>query len=125
MADSDSSGAKFSLDMLAGFSGGETFYRHSIVQSVVYTEGVQFLAERAEACWLLDEIAVAQILPRVKTEEFQCWVLKVAQNKSATLTCDDGNGRVILSKQIEYTDFPLAEIKLYCTGNTIMLPGEY
>jgi len=27
-------------------------------------------------------------------------------------------------KEIEYTDFPLDEIKLYFTDNTILLPGE-
>jgi hypothetical protein len=32
---------------------------------------------------------------------------------SATLTCDDRNGNIVFSKEIEYTNFPLDEITLY------------
>jgi hypothetical protein len=42
---------------------------------------------------------------------------------TATLTCDDGN--VVYSKAIEFTDFPLPEIALYFTANTILLPSDY
>jgi hypothetical protein len=31
----------------------------------------------------------------------------------------------VFSKRIEYTDFPLAEIKFYFTGGTLLLPTEY
>lgn len=79
---------------------------------------------------LLDEIALAQSRPKLEAEEFQVWKLAVADH-SATLTCDDGNDNVLLTKQIPYTDFPLEEIKFYVAdggpGNTrvVMLPGEY
>jgi hypothetical protein len=36
----------------------------------------------------------------------------------AELTCDDGNGRVIFSKEIPYTGFPPEGIKLYYTRRT-------
>ena len=41
------------------------------------------------------------------------------------LTCDDGNGRVVYAKRIDYTDFPLPEIKLYFSDSVLMLPREY
>jgi hypothetical protein len=41
------------------------------------------------------------------------------------LTCDDGNGRVVFSERLEYTDFPPDGITLYFTNNTILLPSEY
>jgi Family of unknown function (DUF6876) len=44
---------------------------------------------------------------------------------TATLTCEDGNGKAVYSKAIEYTDFPLPEIALYFTNSTILLPSEY
>jgi hypothetical protein len=44
---------------------------------------------------------------------------------TATLTCDDGNDRIVFTKPIEYTDFPLPEIALYFANNTILLPSEY
>ena len=44
---------------------------------------------------------------------------------TATLACEDGNGGVVFTKAIEYTDFPLAEIALYFLNKTILLPSEY
>ena len=46
-------------------------------------------------------------------------------DRTAVLTCDDGNGKVVYRKAIEFTDFPLPEIALYFTTNTILLPSEY
>ena len=43
----------------------------------------------------------------------------------ATLACDDGNGIIVFTKQIEFTDFPLPEIALYFTDGVILLPSEY
>jgi hypothetical protein len=74
----------------------------------------------------LDEIALAQLGDKnVAGEEFQVWKLTVSPDHTATLTCDDGNDHIVFAKQIEYTDFPLAEIALYFANNTISLPSEY
>jgi hypothetical protein len=111
---------------LAGFTGTEQWYRHPVIKSTLYTDGIKYLAERAGAYWLIDEIAYQQYHPRLKNEEFQVWKLSVNQQQSwATLTCDDGNGRILFTKQIGYTDFPLEEISIYFTNNVILLPGEY
>ena len=78
------------------------------------------------AYWLLDEIAIIQPHDaRVATEEFQVWKLAVNADQTGVLTCDDGNGRVVFSKALEYTDFPQNGVTLYFTNNTILLPGEY
>lgn len=54
------------------------------------------------------------------------WTLEVdLERREGLLTCDDGNGNVVFSKKIEYTDFPLSEIKLYCADGVILLPSEY
>jgi len=111
---------------LKQFSGSETWYRHSINPRVLYTEGAQFLAERGGAYWLLDEIAIIQPYDKaVAAEEFQVWKLKVGANRSATLTCDDGNGNIVFTKQIPWTDFPLDEVTLWFANNTIYLPSEH
>ena len=61
---------------LQQFTGSETWYRHTLVRDVLYTDGAQFLAERAGAYWLLDEIALAQrASPKVAAEAFQVWTL--------------------------------------------------
>ena len=40
--------------MLAQFTGSQNFYRHSLVREVLYTEGVEYVADAAGAHWLLD-----------------------------------------------------------------------
>jgi hypothetical protein len=95
-------------------------------QEVLYTEGVQYVTDAAGAHWLLDEIALAQrhIIP-VKREDFQVWDLKVNADKTARLTCGDGNGREVYSKRIEFTDFPEPGIRFYYADWVIHLPSEY
>jgi hypothetical protein len=111
---------------LRQFTGSDQWYRHSLVRKVLYTEGVQYVAEAAGAYWLIDEIAFAQAIAAVAAEEFQHWKLAVDTARStAVLTCDDGNGRVVFTKTIEFTDFPLQEIRFYFTDNTLLLPTEY
>lgn len=62
-------------------------------------------------------------------EPFQVWTLRVADQR-ATLTMTDGNSpKAIITQDIEYTDFPLAEITLWMIQNSnkwvLLLPGEY
>ena len=111
---------------LAQFTGTDNWFLHNIIRKVMYTDGVKYVAENADAYWLIDEIALAQRYERaVIAEEFQFWKLAVHPDKTATLTCDDGNGNIILTKPIPFTDFPLEEISFYYTNNVILLPSEY
>jgi hypothetical protein len=110
---------------LAQFTGSEQWYGHGIVRDVLFTDGAKYVADAGGAYWLLDEIALAQRYEKtVAGEEFQLWTLKVNSDHTATLTCDDGNGNIVFTKAIEYTDFPLPEIALYFTNSTILLPSE-
>jgi len=100
---------------LAQFTGSENWYRHGINRNVLFTDGAQYVAEHGGASWLLDEIAIIQPYnKRVAAEEFQVWKLAVCPDRTATLTCDDGNGNVVFNKGIEHTDFPLDEITVFC-----------
>ena len=123
MSDND----KLTEAQLNQFTRSEQWYRHGLVRSILFTDGAKYLADKAGAYWLLDEIAFAQRGEKaVAVEEFQVWKLTVDLDRhSATLTCDDGNGRIVFEKAIEYTDFPLAEIGLWFTNNTIYLPSEH
>lgn len=113
-------------ETLRHFTGSENWYRHGIARNILYTDGAKYVAETAEAYWLLDEIAFSQMIKRVAAEEFQLWKLKVnlAEN-TARLVCEDGNGHVVLRKRIPFTDFPLEEISFYFINNVIHLPSEY
>ncbi len=111
---------------LAQFTGSESWYRHGINRNVLYTDGAQHVAEHGGAYWLLDEIAIIQPYNKaVAAEEFQVWKLTVRPDRTAMLTCDDGNGNIVFTKEIKHTDFPLDEITLYFANNVIHLPSEY
>jgi hypothetical protein len=117
---------------LAQFYGTERWYRHGLVRDVLYTDGVQYIAEHGGAYWLLDDIAFSQVIPKVKAEEFQSWTLTVRPDHTGTLICDDGNGKEVFKKDYNYTDFPLDTIMLFCvldgTGKDVVrvlcLPSE-
>lgn len=110
---------------LAQFTGTLNWYRHGLVRTVLFTVGARYVADNARAYWLLNEIALAQVAEkRVAREAFQLWKLDVAGTEGK-LSCEDGNGRVVLTKSIPFTDFPAPGIRLYCCDGTIMLPSEY
>lgn len=109
---------------LTQFIGTERYYR--ITQHHLLTDGTKYLAEQAKCFWLMD--AIASHLPKQFHDYFAVANLKV-KNSSAQLTLDDGNGNVFAQQFIEYTDFQLSELKLYCAFDgqywVIMLISEY
>jgi hypothetical protein len=118
--------ARLSEADLRQFTGSENWYQHGINRNVSFTDGAKHVADEGGAYWLLDEIAIIQPYDkRVAAEEFQVWKLVVRPDRTATLTCDDGNGNIVFTKQIEYTDFPLDEITLWFANNVIYLPSEH
>ncbi len=112
---------------LAGFTGTEQYHRHWT--GLLYTDGVAFLAENAGngAYWLLDAIASYQ--PECRKDatlrEMQFWTLMVKDSKNAVLLCERDKGDVAFTQTIEFTDFPLPEIKLWVDGNVLLLPSEH
>lgn len=112
-------------DDLRQFTGTEHWYRHPLMRRVLYTDGVKYLAEQAGAYWLIDIIAFAQIDLAVKSVDFQAWTLTVHEDRSATLTCTDGNGQSLLRQSIPFTDFPLTEVTVWVEDRTILLPSEH
>lgn len=108
---------------LARFTSTEQWYRHAVMRNVLYTDGVQYLAQQAHAYWLVDKIATLQLKPHISQEEFQVWRL-VVSNYTAVLTCD-GDRVTLHSEHITFTDFPLNEIELWVEGGVILLPSEH
>lgn len=110
---------------LSQFCGTENWTRWSpLFPSFTLTDGAKYLANKAEAYWLMDAIASHQTNSKVRKEGFQLWVLKVANGKGV-LTCQADSDKPALVKQEIFTDFPLNEIKLYFIDGVIMLPSEY
>ena len=116
---------RLSADDLAQFTGSENWYRHGLNRRVLYTDGAKHVAEAGGAYWLLDTIAICQTEKRVAAEDFQVWKLTVQSDRTATLVCEDGNGKVVRTEAIPFTDFPLDEIALWFANGTIYLPSEH
>ena len=117
---------KLSKAELRNFTGSEHWYRFGLDPRITCTDGAKYVADEGGAYWLLDEIALAQRYDkRVTAEEFQVWVLKVNADRTATLTCGDGNNNTVYTKEIPFTDFPADEITLWFANNTIYLPSEH
>ena len=111
---------------LKQFTGSEHWYRHGMLRNVLFTDGAKHVADAGGAYWLLDEIALAQrFIKTVAAEPFQVWRLAVEADSTASLSCEDGNGHTVYRKAIPFTDFPLKEVTLWFTDNTILLPSEY
>ncbi|MDD4183068.1 MAG: hypothetical protein PHT53_04540 [Candidatus Omnitrophica bacterium] len=105
------------------FTGTENYYKHWLGK-IVYTDGVKYLADKAEAHWLIDLIASYQ--PTIKNVPFQVWVLKVNADKSAEVTMHaDADKPALIRQAIKYTTFPLDEIKLWLIDGVLILPSEY
>ena len=103
---------------LTQFTGTENYYKHWL--GIVYTDGVKYLAEKAQAYWLIDAIASYR-----RSEPFQIWSLDV-KGRQAVLTMVEDTGRPELVRQeIGYTDFPIDSIKLYLIDKVLLLPSEY
>lgn len=109
---------------LRGYIGTLNYYRH-FTGFGRYTDGVQHLAERAGAYWLIDAIFSWQVYPRIKRVPFQLWTLKVKDREAVLEMREDTDKPTKVSQKIEYTDFPEGEIKLYFTDGVLLLPSEY
>lgn len=110
---------------LAEFTGSETFYRHGLNRNIVYTQGVQYVAEEGGAFWLVDEVASGQLNPIIQKHDFQVWKLKKTSPHTAILTVEDGDYNEIFAKPIGFTDFPLDSMEFWFMNNTIYLPSEH
>ena len=112
---------------LKNFYGTEQWFRHSLFRRYLYTEGVQYVAEHGGAYWLLDKIfGCHEMHAKLQGEDFCSWeLIKDEEGNGATLSCTDGNYNPLYSEKIDYTDFPLKEIKFFCVNNVLLLPSEY
>jgi hypothetical protein len=126
------------LDELQHFTGDVERWRHPLYRMVIYTPGVRHLAERAGAYWLIDAIASwlpssqfrAAIQRNSRIGDIHFWKLAVRDDRSAVLTAAADSGEEpFIQQTIEFTDFPLTKIDIYCAFDgeywTLMLPSEH
>lgn len=96
------------------------------------TPGARWVAEQGKAWWLLDACISHLPSKALKGEEFIVFKLEVRPDRTATLTADDGNGNVLATQRLEFTDFEESECELWVVRTpgqkpdaVIMQPCEY
>ena len=130
------------LSELSRFTGTSGYHKNWT--GFRYTDGIKHLAEKAGAYWLIDAIASYQYKLKRDPDlaRFQLWILSVAKegerkypfieienDMGCALTCwrdtpKEGIKPPVI-QQIEYTDFPLIEVRLYVIDGVLLLPSEY
>lgn len=112
------------LAQLVEYRGSSQFFYNPHFPQYQYTEGIKFLAEQAEAYWLLDFIFSNQLNPAIRQEVFQVWELKVVDSKGF-FKVGDGNENIVAEFEIPYTDFPLADYTVWFVNTVLLLKSEY
>ena len=118
------------LKTLPMYYGTEQYHRigFPFPKNYVLTDGAKYLADSADCYWLMNKIAAHNTKDFRTRNPFQVWELFVSGN-SGVVRCSDGNNNDLITEDVEYTDFPISEIKLYAiddgTWFVILLPGEY
>lgn len=124
---------------LGQFTGTLTYHRFSpMFSTVVLTDGAKYLADAAEAYWLMDIIGSLKYQAQCRYSEF--WVVKLVMNPppaepeeaapAARVVVEDGDDNVLYTQDIHLTSFPLPEgITLWAVQSddlrVILLPDEY
>ena len=98
-------------------------YNYGLSYSTI-TNGVKNLIDEGYQ-WFVSDMDIASEF-ECKDEEFLVFKLITdLENKTAVATIDDGNGNVLYTQKYFYTDSKIKEIKVWKTGNVILLPEEY
>ena len=117
-------------EQLGQFHGSQCIYSLPICRTL-YTEGIQYLAETANAFWLLTDVSVMgkslMDKSRFITVDFKRYSETEREEIGfdAVITYGDGNGTVFTEQKYHITDFPMDALKLYFVDNTLLLPSEY
>ncbi|MFA5858421.1 MAG: DUF6876 family protein [Elusimicrobiota bacterium] len=108
-------------DELKTFTGTEHYFRN--FTGLIFTDGIQYLAEKTGAHWLIDLIGSYQY--KLKNIPFQLWTIKVNDDKTAEVICkEDTHTPIIVKQKLEYTDFPLKNFECYCIDGILLLTTE-
>jgi len=105
------------------FTGTENYYKH-MLSGYTYTDGIKYLAEKGKSYWLIDKILILTRYTK-KLQEFGVWELVVSEDKTAVLTCEDGNGHKLYTETIDYTDFKLDKVEVWFESGVLILPSEH
>jgi hypothetical protein len=113
---------------LKQFTGTERYHKHLFPgkSPILLTDGCAYIRDACNSWWLFDAILSYQLEKILKGVNFQLWELRQSKKDlSWLLTCrEDSNQKPLISKVIEFSDFPLEYIKLYVIDGIALLPSE-
>ncbi len=114
------------LGNLSQFIGTEHYYR--LLPTFVVTDGLKYLMDEADCYWLAQLYGLH--LCDVDFDQNPFTVLKFTRKNSGGIAnIEDGNGSVLVSQVLDYTDFPLEQYSFYACWNgevwVGMLTSEY
>lgn len=102
---------------------GTLQYHKLTVFNLLATDGVAFFVDKAEAFWLIDDIAC---IKNINLEKESFIVVKaISKNNKARVIYEDGNYNKLHKMDYDYTDLPEGRWKFFIQNNVIMLPSEY
>ena len=114
------------LNNLRHFTGTLNYYKQ--FPFFVVTDGVKYLMEEADCYWLA--VLYASYLANINSNKIPFTSLKFKTiGLGAEVNIEDGNGNLLKSQTLDYTDFPLDEFTLFAFWDgsywVAMLPSEY
>jgi len=113
---------------ITAFGGTSEYHRMPLYNGFVYTDGVDEMAKKLNAYWVFDVIATNIIDLKVRQDFILVKVETDLEDNSANLILDDGNGNVLRTQGIPFTDLKYS-LKLYAVRGrdryVILLPEEY
>lgn len=116
---------------LMRFTGVAGYYRPQPIAKpeLLLTEGTWFLAEKADAFWLMEKIAELQEHPKLKklldVDELQYWRIEVDEDNSAILSINVIEGKLVFREFIKHTTLPLKSLVLCFDPQVLIHPLGY
>ncbi len=113
------------------FTGSQIIYGDHPLVKAKYTEGIQYLAEKAKCYWLISD---ASIVASSLVDKHYFISIDVQRffgedatknNCAAIVTYRDGDDNLLFEQRYTATDFPLDKLRLYFIVDTLLLPTEY
>lgn len=111
---------------LKQFTGTQQYHR--IFECFVVTDGLRFLMEHADCYWLAILFGSHLMSIDVGVHPFTVLTLN-KHGQGAEVRIEEGNGGLLASQSLDYTDFPLEHMTLFASWSERfwvgMLPSEY
>jgi hypothetical protein len=113
------------LKALNSYYGTQNYYQY---MGVLFTDGIRYIMENGYSWFVTDAIAIIiahqKIRRHLQKDDFLTIKLKLKGNSEADMVFEDGNYNELYRQHYDFTDAK-KDLKLFYTGNTLMLASEY